>query len=353
MKDQFKISEDVQQNLLALLKHQIPAQHSIVDVLSDLLNISQDAAYRRLRGEKRFDIDELFTICKVYNISIDSVFSVKSQGTVFSYTALDVRDHPNYLLYMQRMAKSIELINHGHDKEIIFSAVDIPMFHFMPYKELTLFKVFAWNNTVYGYEKDLQSFIKEIESKELFNCYRKIFQDYSQIPSTEIWTVNTIDTIIRLLDFYFETGHFKDKELSLLICNQLLDLISNLKVWVEKGYKGNNPSATFKFYVSEVDLENNFALFRKDNDIQCMIKLFTINSLASSDHSFCTETLNWLDTSIKRSVLLTGASERERFKYFNILQQKVRYIIEKFEKGQRINPLNNFVNPYTNDNHTI
>jgi hypothetical protein len=348
MKDQLKISEDHQQNLLAILKQQIPGQHAMVDVLSDLLNISQDAAYRRLRGEKRFDIDELFTICKTYNISLDNVFSVKSEGTLFNYTALDVRDHPNYLLYMQRMSKSIEMINAGHDREIIFSAVDIPSFHFMPYKELTLFKLFAWNNTVYGYEKDLLSFIKEIEDKELFNCYRKIFQDYSQIPSTEIWTVNTIDTIIRLLDFYFETGHFKDKELSLLICNQLLDLIANLKGWVEKGYKGNNPSSTFKFYVSEIDLENNFALFRRDNDIQCMIKLFTINSLATSDEAFCTETLNWLDTSIKRSVLLSGASERERFKYFNILQQKVRYIIDKFEKSQRRISPPDFPNPYIN-----
>jgi hypothetical protein len=59
--------------------------------------------------------------------------------------------------------------------------------------------------------------------------------DYSQVPSTELWTVNTVDTIIRLIDFYFETGYFKDKDTPTFLCNQLIQLIDNIKIWVERG----------------------------------------------------------------------------------------------------------------------
>lgn len=335
MKDQLKISDDIQEYFLSVLKRNIPSHQAIVDVISDLLNVSQDSAYRRLRGDKRFDIDELFIICKAFNISIDTIFSVKTQGTLFNYTSLDVKNLGTYLPYMQRMAKSIELLKEAKEKEVIFSAVDIPVFHFMNFKELTLFKLFAWTNTAYGYEKDFESFMSDVQSEELFNCYKKIFTDYSQVPSTEIWTLNTVDALIRLLDFYYETGYLRN-ELPLLLCNQLLQLIDNLRGWVEKGYKGDYKAGTFKFYISETDLENNFALFRRDNDVTCMIKLFTINSLTTTEETFCKETINWLDASIKRSILLTGASERERFKFFNILQQKVRFVIDKFEKSHKL-----------------
>lgn len=318
--------------LISTLKNNIPSQQSLVDVISDLLNISQDAAYRRLRGEKRFDIDELFIICNTYNISLDSIFSVKSQGTIFNYTALNVQDQANYLLYMQRFSKSIELVKEGKDKEIIFSAIDLPVFHFMPFKELTIFKLFAWNNSVYSYRDKFESFLESIDKEKLFPCYDKVYADYSEIPSTEIWTYTTIDAIIRLLDFYYDIGSFAKNDTFKLLCSQLGQLVDNLKVWVENGYKGKNKLNTFKFYINETDLENSFGLFRRDNDTLCLIKLFTINSLSTTDETFCNETRNWLESSISRSVLLTGASERERFKYFNTLQQKINRLMEKISR---------------------
>jgi hypothetical protein len=332
MKNSLKISENIQDIFLSVLKQNISSQHSIVDVLSDLLDVSQDAAYRRLRGDKKFDIEEIYTICTAFNISVDSIFSVKSQGTIFNYTSLDVRDQAKYLLYMQNLSKSIELIKEAKDKEIIMSAIDIPVFHFLSFKELTLFKLFAWNNTTYNQGGFFETFLEEVSNTEILCCYEKLAKDYAQIPSTELWTVNTVDTLIRLLDFYFETGFFQKKETAILLCNQALQLIDNLKKWADQGYK-SNASADYKFYVSDTDLENNFILLKKDNDLKCIIKLFTINSLTTSDGLFCQETLSWLEASKKRSVLLSGASERERFRYFNIIQQKVRCIMDKFEKS--------------------
>ncbi len=322
-------TNDTQAILISLLKDRISPQQSLVDEISDLLNISQDAAYRRLRGEKRFDIDELNTICQTFNISLDSIFAVKSQGTIFNYTTLDIRDQSNYLAYMQRFSKSVEMVKQGKEKEIIFSATDVPVFHFMPFKELTIFKLFAWNNTAYNHKEKFETFLSNIDQSNFFPCYDKIFTDYTAIPSTEIWTINTLDPIVRLLDFYYDIGSFEKEETYKLLCNQLVQMVENIRQWVEKGYKGQGSQNTFKFYISETDLENSFGLFRRDNNITCVIKLFTINSLSTNNELFCKEANNWLESSISRSILLSGASERERFKYFNGLQQKVGRLLTK------------------------
>ena len=332
MKDQSILSVNVQEALLESLKRNIPSKYSVVEVMMDLLEISQDAAYRRLRGEKKLDIDEMYKICNTYNISADTIFSAKSPGTQFRYTSLDIRNQDQYLVYMQNISKSIELVKNSADNEIVISAIDIPVFHFMPFHNLTLFKLYAWNNTTYKQSGCFEDFASEITNPEIFNCYNKLASDYSQTPSTEIWTNNTIDTIIRLLDFYFETGLFREPSSPILLCMQLLQMIENLKTWVEQGYK-HDPAIPFNFYISDTDLENNFILLKKNNETQCMIKLFTINSLITSDHQFCQETLNWLETSKRRSALLTGASDRERVRYFNNLQQKVNSAIKKFEKS--------------------
>ncbi|NJO69495.1 MAG: hypothetical protein HC830_09635 [Bacteroidetes bacterium] len=100
---------------------------------------------------------------------------------------------------------------------------------------------------------------------------------------------------------------------------------------LRKVIKEINNQNVFKFYISETNLENSFSLFRRDTSLACVIKLFTINSLSTSNEAFCREAQSWLESSISRSILLTGASERERFKFFNSIQQKIDGLMSKMK----------------------
>jgi hypothetical protein len=62
-----------------------------------------------------------------------------------------------------------------------------------------------------------------------------------------------------------------------------------------------------------------------------MVKLYTINGLNISDVRFCKETEDWLNNLVKRATLISGTSEKERFKFFNSQKQKVRNLIEKIQ----------------------
>ena len=43
---------DIQGNFFKQIKQNLPAHLSLADEVAELLNISQDSAYRRIRGEK-------------------------------------------------------------------------------------------------------------------------------------------------------------------------------------------------------------------------------------------------------------------------------------------------------------
>lgn len=332
-----KKQTDIQQILFAYLKNNSFSNNSLVDILSDLLNISNDAAYRRLRGEKRLDIDELMKICTHFNISVDAFLGVKQQILQFKYIPLDLSNQQVYRQYMKQLLLSFTTLSKEVANEVFFTAIDIPMFHFLPHTELTLFKVFSWSNSIGAFEGSYSDFCKLNKDDELLNIYKNLINIYNEIPSVEIWTEGTFDSILRLIDYSFESGYFASKEEALLICSQLLEMVTRINKWSVRGFKDElTGKVPYKLYLSDIELENNFVVMRSKQTTNCIIKLYTINSMATTNPDFCNESMKWINNAIQKSTLISGSSQKESFKFFNLLTQKVRYLIERIESSKNL-----------------
>jgi hypothetical protein len=62
---------NLQQSFFRHLKSILPGHLSLVDEVAELLNISNDSAYRRIRGEKPISLEEIQKLCIRYHISLD------------------------------------------------------------------------------------------------------------------------------------------------------------------------------------------------------------------------------------------------------------------------------------------
>jgi len=315
--------------LFDLIQKETPNM-ALVDTVSDILNISNDASYRRIRGETLLSFEEAIKLCHEFQISIDSFANVNRKNKIqCDYVPLDLNNKADYFSYIKSISDIIETVRKAPESEIILSTVDVTLFNVFLYRELTSFQLFTWHKSMLGYAADFETFVKE-NDEQLIALYENIAKNYQLIPSTEIWTENTVDIFLRFLNFHYETGAFKGEKLPLLLCEQMLDLINNLHDWAEKGTKGSK-EVPFQLYANETDIANTFVLFKMKEKTNCLIKLFTINGLNVSDEQFCRETENWLNNSIKRATLISGASERERFRFFNAKKQKIRHLIEKIQ----------------------
>ena len=63
------------------IKQMIPPHHSMVNEMADLLSLSNDSAYRRIRGETALTIDEVVLLSNHYQLSFDS-FNKQNAGNV-------------------------------------------------------------------------------------------------------------------------------------------------------------------------------------------------------------------------------------------------------------------------------
>jgi len=64
-----------QKYLFDILKTKIPGQYRLTDMVEEVLNVSADSAYRRIRGDKELSLSEAIALCKRFNLSMDAIFS--------------------------------------------------------------------------------------------------------------------------------------------------------------------------------------------------------------------------------------------------------------------------------------
>ncbi|MDR2920082.1 MAG: hypothetical protein LBV72_12040 [Tannerella sp.] len=322
----------VQRNFFEILKSKLTSHISLAHEVSDLLNISVDSAYRRIRGEKELSISELSVLCKRYNISMDAILNHQSNNVTFQKSYHQKNDMDEYYLYLKYITERLESVAAlSGSKEMCYFAKDIPFFHLIPYPELALFRLFVWNQMSIKSDVSYDEFLDNVDKKNLMDYYHRIFRSYKRIPSREIWVKETVDITLRLIEYYYELNMFKSSGTCILLCDQLLQMVNNIEEWAETGAKGNNSNISYKMYLSLVSLDNSFIVTKWGNTVSATINLFVINGVTTSDKSFCTETEKRFNGIVERSLYISKSSKLERFKFFKEMRTKISDLMKRLE----------------------
>ena len=323
----------IQSKLFEEIRKNLPRHRVLADVISEVLDIGIDSTYRRIRCKTLLSIKETYTLCQHFNLSLDMLIGNKNIHQLdYIYRPITLSMPNGYQNYILSLSNHFGKLRTSDDSAIFMSAIDIPVFHLVSYKELIYLKIYAWVQSTCNYEGYFDTFLKEIDSTEIVRYQQKIVHDYEYIPSAEIWTENTINTTLKLIKYYIEIGMFMNKDMPMLICEHVLNILNKLQKWAEDSRKSEH-NTPFHFYLSEIDFENSYVLMKHSGQKSCVVKVFTLNSLIVSDREFCIETEKCLTKLAQRSVLLCGSSEKERVKFFNSQRQKIRSLMEKINQS--------------------
>ncbi len=140
------IKESVQLHILDSIKQKLKPNISLVDELAELLEISKDSAYRRIRGEKSLDIKEIQILAKYYNLSLDSILNADTNVLSFHTQVIGAQGF-SFKDYLISILERLRMISQMDDKVISYSARDLPIFHNFMFPELAAFKIFFWRKT--------------------------------------------------------------------------------------------------------------------------------------------------------------------------------------------------------------
>lgn len=326
--------------LMQKLKNALPPNLSFVDELADLLQVSNDSAYRRIRGETALTIEEISLLCNHYKFSFDAFLGANTSGFVnFAYSPLR-NETSSYKDYLNRIDGDLSKIKAAKEKEIIYAAVDVPLFNHFSQIELAAFKIFYWNKSVLDVKEfEKRKFSFDVIDDELLDIASSIYDKYSCIPSVEIWSDDTFNSTLKQIEFYWESGNFKTKEDALLVCSKVEALLQRLNKQCELGVKLNREGKefdtlnTFKMYHSDVMIGNNCILVSIQGMKATYITYNTFNALSTMNATFCNETDIWLKNLIKKSNLISIVGEKQRYRFINHNTSNLKKLIAKIENS--------------------
>lgn len=333
---------DIQQKLVQWLGNMVPENQSLVDILADLLQISTDSAYRRLRGDTAFDIHEVAAVCRHFKLSFDSLCSSEDMGIVsFQYKPMNTE--ADFITYLSSIRDDIKRIA-ANNGEVIYAAEDIPLFHHFRLPDLAAFKIFYWLRSIISDESFRHTkFTPEVISSEVKDLCREIYDSYSRVPSIEIWTDVTAVSNILQIRYYWESGIFEQKEDALHICELALEEIAFVEKQAESSvkldYHGKKvmPEVNYSLYHSDIEIANNTIMASIGETDWLYLTHNTLNKMVTSNKEFCTETKNWLKHLMQKSTLISRVAEKQRYQFFNGIKLQLDAIKEKIYASEKTN----------------
>lgn len=322
----------IQSVFIQKLKENLPPNVGLAEELAELLDVSIDSAYRRIRGETDLSIDEIYKITKKHNISIDSIFSNLGDSVTFTYTKL-TDNAKNFEKYVQRVYGHVKTISEFDDKKVTYIAEEVPLFYSFFSDKLTQFKFFYWQRSVLNVP-DFQG--KKFEfgliPEDQLSLAKSAFEEYKKIPSVEVWTNETILTIIKQVDFYVDSGVFKHKEDALQIVDEIREMVKYVQQCAETGRKEiSNQTDNYWLYNSEVVLGTNCIYINTGPAKYAYITFNTFNSLTTNNVEFCDETDHWVKNIIKKSTLISGVAEKQRYQFFSKMYKNIDNCYERIK----------------------
>lgn len=323
-------SSGIQTAFFLHIKSLLPPHKSLVDELSDLLNISVDSAYRRIRSEKQISLEEMQKLCSHFQISLDQFMHLQSDSFLFSGKLINTGDH-DFDKWTESVLQQLQFINSFQKKHITYLAKDIPLMQQFLVPELAAFKSFFWRKSILHYDemKSKKFSLKSIQGHHL-EISRKIVEVYNKIGSTDIWNIESINSTIRQIEFYREANIFETEDDVKSLYDAVFKLIDHLEKQAEVGAKFSidesplSNSAPYNLYNNELILGDNTLQFELDNMRVTILNHSIINFISTRDIVFNNYMHDVLNNLIKKSTSLSVSSEKERTRFFNKIRDRLK-----------------------------
>jgi hypothetical protein len=313
-------SESIQSIFLAQIKTRLRENMVFVDELAELLNVSRDSAYRRIRGETDLSLDEVKKLYDQYGVSLDAIISPSSNMVLFQHQALDV----NYTLdeWLNSLIQNLELAKSSPEMELIIAAKDIPIFHYFQLPELAAFKLFVWSKSVLKDPRfENSSYQPSSILKEVLATASKAWQLYASIPSIEIWSDEAINGTLKQIEFYHECGFFVSTDQAGHICDLLIEFNNQIRAEASEGKKAEG--GRFTLYQNEILILDNTIFAKINNELVVFVNYNTLDLLTTRQNSFCEKTEAYMNNLIRNSALISSTAEKERNKFFGRIEERI------------------------------
>ncbi len=316
-----------------------------VDRVSDVLNIAKPTAYKKMKGESAFSIQELALLMKEFEMSFDNlVFDKKRKiGFQFPFKTRKIKNFQDYVIPLKMFMAIAAPIP---DLKIHYATNELPFFFYFLDKDLTYFKFYIYALTVWdlsGYKNkkfNLDDFSEWFIIKKDIDF---IINKYYSIPNIELWNEGVLNNTLNQIKYFLTAGAFENPQDALYLCERLEIMIKHVYKMAETGKKitiGQNPdlvNTEFLMYHNEISHTNNILLIQSGSLNQIYFAYDNPNYIVTDNQDLIDYTESWFEKIKKNALPISLDSEKNRKSFFNLILRQINetrkdivHIIEKY-----------------------
>lgn len=308
--------KSINEELINLLKVYTPEKESTAGFLMSILPLGKEAAYRRLRGEIQFTLDEATILCKKLNISLDLLMGIKQNDTYAFHLNTFLHKNPieEYGNMLERIKNSMEYIKNDTTIHLYRAHRTLP--HEFLYNYEYLSKTYAYV-LYYQMNSDtshkLES-LSEIEFPEyLFPRQKASIKSVHPYESTLILDKRIFIDFIEIVNYFHHLGKITEDDRH-KIKEELNLMVDDMEKCAATGLSFDNKK--MNIHISHISFDCSYTYLESQNLNVASIGLFLIDYLSCENKQINENQKVWIKSLMRFSTLISATDEFRRKDFF-------------------------------------
>jgi hypothetical protein len=313
---------NLNQKLITAVLNNIPKNVKPVSFLMESLQLSRESAYRRLRGEIPFAMDEISILSATLAFSIDEIVgNIKKYRAFFNFNPEVEDSEKMFLAMMKSCCENTENMVKADIAESIIALNCLPPIFRVFFDNIFKFTFYKWllQDSIVSSQKNFSEIIIPPETAIL----QKKIQNHLNIINDSILILdpNIFGSLIKDIQYFFQRKLLNTKELEILR-EEIFALIDFFEKIAKTGILGY--SAKIQLYLSPLYINANIGHFRFDDTIGSLFWVHTANPIVIYNPEICSMYKRWLNSLKRQSALISQSNEMLQTDFFDQQRKLVK-----------------------------
>lgn len=320
---------DLQAYLFESIIQKYDRRADAIKTMSDLLHISIDGIYRRMRGDSVLGPQELYALSRHFSISLDQFIHKKVNSVIFDFH--NFASLPSSIeAFLQNMLQFLRSIRQLNDVHIHMATSDVPIFYYAFTPKLFKFKLYVWGSTIWNIPLFKQNgFNLKLFSPDIDRLILAIRTEFMQLDTTELWSASLNEDTLNQITYFAYCGKFAESDLVWELMDEIQAQLQVLFEFSSTEAKFKHPSGTpqgvLNTYHNELIHSVSHILLNSKEQKLVFTPFTSPSYLVSHDEQTANLLEEWIKNIVDRSDKISGKSEKSRAWFFNQLKNKIEF----------------------------
>ncbi len=323
---------ELKRKIIARILTNIPSYINPVDFLHDVLGISKESIYRRIKGEISFTLEDIIKISSRLSISLDEIVyssldKEPGQQPILFQSRSDKLFNPQqtFLDFLSAYIYNLDKTAKAKRLEVMVATNRLMVLTAVNFDHLFKFYYYRWVHQTQLKSLDF-SFSDIVLSDSLLSKQRKL-KAYKRFGNhTYILDIYFLKNTIREIQYYYNRQLISDSEI-LLLQNDLYKFIDVMEYIIKQGDQIEGYSNYIYLSSTQIDSSGLYSKYDDKEAINLWIS-YGIN-IRSTNARMCKTYYSWFNSLKKYSTLISGCNEILQIKFINQQRNYIKNITNK------------------------